>query len=310
MIKRTIHIGSPARLSLQQQQMLMSKTGADGRKVEKTVPIEDLGAVILEDPQISITHGLMAYLLENNVAVITCDARHMPTGLMLNLCGNTTQAERFRHQTEASQPLRKQLWQQTVRQKIQNQAAVLNRVGVQEVYLPRLAAAVRSGDPDNREGVAAAFYWPRVFAQYPDFVRDRESGWPNNLLNYGYAILRAVMARSLVGTGLMPTIGIHHHNRYNHYCLADDMMEPYRPYVDLLVAQIIGQTPEPTEFLTNEQKAELLRIPVLDVIMEGKTRPLLVATTETTASLYRCFAGESRKLSLPEVGFMNQPLII
>ncbi len=301
MVKRTIHIGSPARLSLRQQQMLMSKEDALGNRVEKTVPVEDLGAVILEDPQISITHGLMAYLMEHNVAVITCDARHMPTGLMLNLCGHTTQAERFRHQVEASQPLRKQLWQQTVRQKIGNQAAVLRRLGVQEVYLPRLAADVRSGDPDNREGVAAAYYWPRVFAQHPGFVREREAGWPNNLLNYGYAILRAVMARSLVGSGLMPTIGIHHHNRYNHYCLADDMMEPYRPYVDLLVADIIDRTDETPDFLTTAQKTELLQVPVLDVTIGGRTRPLMVAATETTASLARCFAGETRRLNLPEM---------
>lgn len=299
MIKRTIHIGSPARLSLRQQQMLMSKEDGSGNRMEKTMPVEDLGAVILEDPQISITHGLMAYLMEHNVAVITCDARHMPTGLMLNLCGHTTQTERFRHQVEASQPLRKQLWQQTVRQKIENQAAVLRRVGVEEKSLARLAAAVRSGDPDNREGVAAAFYWPRVFAQNPGFVRERESGWPNNLLNYGYAILRAVMARSLVGSGLMPTMGIHHHNRYNHYCLADDMMEPYRPYVDLLVADIIDRTDEAPDFLTTAQKTELLNVPVIDVSMGDKTRPLMVAATETTASLARCFAGETRKLSLP-----------
>jgi CRISP-associated protein Cas1 len=301
LVKRTIHIGSPARLSLRQQQMLMSKEDDMGNRVEKTVPVEDLGAVILEDPQISITHGLMAYLMEHNVAVITCDARHMPTGLMLNLCGHTTQAERFRHQVEASQPLRKQLWQQTVRQKIENQAAVLRRLGVEEVYLPRLAADVRSGDPDNREGVAAAYYWPRVFVQHPGFVREREAGWPNNLLNYGYAILRAVMARSLVGSGLMPTIGIHHHNRYNHYCLADDMMEPYRPYVDLLVADIIDRTDEAPDFLTTAQKTELLQVPVLDVTIGGRTRPLMVAATETTASLARCFAGETRRLSLPDM---------
>lgn len=301
MIKKTIHIGSPARLSLRQQQMLMSKIDEKGNKVEKPVPIEDLGAVILEDPQISITHGLMAFLLQHNVAVITCDARHMPTGLMLNLCGNTTQAERFRLQAEASQPLRKQLWQQTVRQKIANQAAVLKRVGVEDNYLPRLAADVRSGDPDNREGVAAAYYWPRVFAQYPGFVRERESGWPNNLLNYGYAILRAVIARSLVGSGLMPTIGIHHHNRYNHYCLADDMMEPYRPYVDLLVADIIDRTDTPADFLATEHKVALLQVPVIDVNMDGKMRPLMVAATETTASLARCFAGDARKLNLPSI---------
>lgn len=299
MIKRTIHIGSPAKLSLRQQQMVVSKYDELGHKVEKTLPVEDLWAVIMEDPQISITHGLMAYLLEHNVALITCDTRHHPTGMMLNLCGNTTQTETFRHQCEASQPLKKQLWQQTVQRKIANQAAVLNQLGTEEKYLSNLAAAVKSGDIDNREGVAAAYYWPRIFAKYPGFVRERESGYPNSLLNYGYAILRAAIARSLVGSGLLPSLGIHHHNRYNHYCLADDMMEPYRPYVDLLVARIVERTADVPEFLLKEHRVELLNIPVLDVVMNGKKRPLLVAATETTASLARCFDGETRKLSLP-----------
>lgn len=301
MIKRTIHIGSPAKLSLRQDQMVMSKYDELGSKVEKSLPIEDLGAVILEDPQISITHGLLSFLLEHNVAIITCDARHHPTGMMLNLCGNTTQTERFRYQTEASLPLKKQLWQQTVQCKIANQAAALRHVGLDDKYLLNLANAVKSGDPDNREGVAAAYYWPRVFAKYPGFVRERESGYPNSMLNYGYAILRATIARSLVGSGLLPTMGIHHHNRYNHYCLADDMMEPYRPYVDLLVADIVDRTTTVPDFLLKEHKVALLGIPVLDVVIGGKKRPLLVATTETSASLARCFEGETRKLSLPQM---------
>jgi len=277
----------------------MQKADELGRKVEKTIPIEDIGAVILEDPQITITHALMAALLANNVALVTCDARYHPTGMLLNLSGNSTQAESFRQQAEASQPLKKQLWQQVVQQKIGNQAHVLQRHNVAAETLLMAAKEVKSGDTDNREGVAAAYYWPRLFMRYPGFQRGRESGYPNNLLNYGYAIVRATMARSLVGSGLLPTLGIFHHNRYNQYCLADDMMEPYRPFVDLLVADMVEDENDAPDFLTQEHKKQLLSIPTLDVYMNGKKRPLMVACSETSASLVRCFSGETRKLVLP-----------
>jgi CRISPR-associated protein Cas1 len=300
-IKRTVAISSPAKLSLRDKQLLMSKTDALGQKVEKTIPIEDIGAVVLEDPRISITHGLIAALLANNAALVTCDSRFHPTGMMLNLCGNTTQTESFRHQTEASVPLKKQLWQQVVQTKILNQAIALASFGGQIELLKNMARNVKSGDTDNREGVAAAYYWPRLFEKYPGFVRGREAGYPNNLLNYGYAILRAVVARSLVGSGLMPTLGIFHHNRYNQYCLADDMMEPYRPYVDMMVAEMVEEDNEAPDFLTKEHREKLLTIPTITVSMNGKQRPLMIAATETSASLVRCFVGEHRKLVLPEM---------
>lgn len=301
MIKRTVAINSPAKLSLRDRQLLMSKTDALGQKVEKTIPIEDIGAVVLEDPRITVTHGLIAALIANNAALITCDAKYHPTGMMLNLCGNTTQAESFRHQTEASVPLKKQLWQQVVEAKILNQATVLESTGTKAEVLRAAARNTKSGDTDNREGVAAAYYWPRLFDRYPGFTRGREAGYPNNLLNYGYAILRAVMARSLVGSGLMPTLGIFHHNRYNHYCLADDMMEPYRPYIDRVVAAMVEREEEAPDFLTKEHREKLLTIPTLTVTMNGKQRPLMIAASETSASLVRCFAGEQRKVVLPEL---------
>jgi len=299
MIKRTVAISSPAKLSLRDKQLLMSKTDGLGQKVEKTIPIEDIGAVVLEDPRITVTHGLIAALLANNAALITCDAKYHPTGMMLNLCGNTTQAESFRHQTEASQPLKKQLWQQVVETKILNQAVALASFGGQIELLKNTARNVKSGDTDNREGVAAAYYWPRLFEKYPGFVRGREAGYPNNLLNYGYAILRATMARSLVGSGLMPTLGIFHHNRYNQYCLADDMMEPYRPYVDMMVAEMVEEDDEAPDFLSKTHREKLLTIPTITVNMNGKQRPLMIAASETSASLVRCFAGEQRKVVLP-----------
>ncbi len=311
MIKKTLYFGNPAYLSLCNAQIVIklpavekSPNVADIIRQESVVtkPIEDLGVMVLDHQQITITQGLLEALLENNVAIVTCNSRGMPVGLMLPLCGNTTQNERFRHQLEASVPLRKQLWQQTIRTKINNQATVLRQSTTAETRCMQIwAADVRSGDPDNLEGRAAAFYWKRLFAdKHPGFTRSRKGEPPNNLLNYGYAILRAIVARALVCSGLLPTWGIHHHNRYNAYCLADDIMEPYRPYVDKLIVDIINSTEDYTS-LTRELKARLLGIPTLDVQINGQRSPLMVAVATTTASLYKCFAGELRKIVYPEL---------
>ena len=243
---------------------------------------------------------MLEALLENNCAVITCDSRSMPVGLMLPLCGNTTQNERFRDQIDASLPLKKQIWQQTVRQKILNQASVLKEKRGEDVRCMEIwANEVRSGDTENLEARAAAYYWKNMFREIPNFTRNRDGVAPNNLLNYGYAILRAVVARGLVGSGLLPTLGVHHHNRYNAYCLADDIMEPYRPYVDALVVDIVAEMGVYLE-LTKEIKARLLSIPVLDVVIGGKRSPLMIAVGQTTASLYKCFNGELRRVLYPE----------
>ena len=271
------------------------------KEAERTIPIEDIGVVILDNRRITITSGAMEALLENNCAVITCNQKSMPVGLLLPLCGNTTQNERFRSQLEASLPLRKQLWQQTIKQKILNQEHVLRINTAQETKCMRVwSNDVRSGDSDNLEARAAAYYWKNVFTTYPNFVRDREGTPPNNLLNYGYAILRAIIARALVGSGLLPTLGIHHHNRYNAYCLADDIMEPYRPYVDQLVLDIIQCNLEISD-ITRDLKMQLLGIPMLDVVINGKRSPLMIAAQQTTASLAKCFAGEIKRISYPEM---------
>ena len=240
-------------------------------------------------------------MLENNVAVITCNDRHIPAGLLLPLEGNTIQSERFTHQINASEPLRKQLWQQTIRQKILNQAALLKQQGRKTENMKYWADQVKSGDTENHEGRAAAYYWGELFDSSLDFRRDPDGNAPNNLLNYGYAILRATVARSLVASGMLPTFGIHHHNRYNAYCLADDMMEPYRPYVDKLVLEIMSGTAIPDE-LTKAQKTKLLQIPVLDVTINSRRSPLMLATQQTAASLAKCFQGELRKVEFPEMG--------
>lgn len=312
MIKKTLYFGNPAYLSLRMGQMVIKLPEVESnellpeimkKQAEITKPIEDIGVVVLDNRRITITQGLLEALLENNCAVITCDNHSLPVGLMLPLYGNSTQNERFRYQLDASQPLRKQLWQQTIKAKIENQAAVLSACsGVPIKNMKRWADDVRSGDPDNVEGHAAAYYWRYFFNNITgleNFTRNREGMAPNNLLNYGYAILRAVVARALVTSGLLPTLGIHHHNRYNAYCLADDIMEPYRPYVDELVFAIVKEQGVDNLQLTTTLKAQLLSIPTLDVVIGGKRSPLMVAATQTTASLYNCFSGELRRIAYP-----------
>lgn len=312
MIKKTLYFGNLAYLSLRMGQMVIKLPEVESNELlpeimkkqsEITKPIEDIGVVVLDNRRITITQGLLEALLENNCAVITCDSHSLPVGLMLPLYGNSTQNERFRYQLDASQPLRKQLWQQTIKAKIENQAAVLSACsGVPIKNMKRWADDVRSGDPDNVEGHAAAYYWRYFFNNITgleNFTRNREGMAPNNLLNYGYAILRAVVARALVTSGLLPTLGIHHHNRYNAYCLADDIMEPYRPYVDELVFAIVKEQGVDNLQLTTTLKAQLLSIPTLDVVIGGKRSPLMVAATQTTASLYKCFSGELRRIAYP-----------
>ena len=302
MIKRTLYFGNPAYLSLKNSQLVVKIPNAEGDDTVRTIPIEDIGFVILDNPQITITHGTLGALVENNTAVVTCDNRHMPTGLLLPTEGNSTQSERYRNQIEASQPLRKQIWQQTVQAKIRNQAAALEkRRGKEFGNMLAWADDVRSGDSENLEARAAVFYWDNLFAVEIDkFRRDPDGDMPNSLLNYGYAILRAIVARALVGSGLLPTLGVFHRNRYNAYCLADDIMEPYRPYVDLLICELLDTYGMPKE-MNRDIKAKLLTLPTIDVVIDGKRSPLMLAVSQTTASLARCYAGEIRKVSYPEM---------
>lgn len=296
MIKRTLFFSNPVYLNLQNSQLIISYPDKD--KERKSVPIEDIGLVLLEDQQITITNGALNALLENKSAIITCDSNHLPTGLFLPLDGGSTQSERFRYQIEASAPLKKQLWQQTIQNKIYNQAAHLDQRKIHCDNMYQWSKSVRSGDPDNLEVRAAAYYWQNLFPESYQFSRHRKGVYPNSLLNYGYAILRAAVARSLVSSGLLPTLGIFHRNKYNAYCLADDIMEPYRPYVDRLVYDLLDEFPEDQE-LNTALKMRLLTIPQLDVSFEDNTSPLLVGLHRSTASLARCYEGISRKISYP-----------
>lgn len=293
MIKRVLCFENPARLSLSLSQMVVERE--DGKR---TVPIEDVGVVILEHKQITITHALIDALLANNVAIVTSNDRHMPVGLMLPLDGHNLQSERFRAQIDASEPLKKQMWQQTVVAKILGQAHILGEQGIEHMNMLAWAKSVRSGDADNMEARAAAYYWRTVF-QDDRFIREPQGLPPNNLLNYGYSIVRAMMARALVGAGLLPTLGIHHHSRYDAYCLADDIMEPYRPFVDRVVLDIWEQGNATTD-ISQGQKRQLLNVTTMDVYINGHRSPMMLAIQTTAQSVQKCFSGEARKIIYPD----------
>lgn len=301
MIKRTICIENPCHLKCRNDQLVVNYEHIKGYESlpEKTVPIEDLGIVVLEHPQITISHFLLDKLVANNTAIITCNETRHPTGMFLCLEGNTIQSERFREQALAKEPLKKQLWQQTISAKLRNQAAVLEKWKINHEYLKNLSQIVKSGDAGNNEAKGSLYYWSHLFPPEWNFTRKREGLPPNNLLNYGYAIIRATMARALTGAGLIPTYGIFHRNRYNAYCLADDIMEPYRPFVDQTVREIIYNTSAVHE-LNAHLKTTLLKIPALDVILNGDTSPLMVAMQRTATSVAKCFSGEQRKILYPQ----------
>ena len=292
MLKRTLVFSNPMTLSLKNSQLVLVYKDDPDNKV--TIPIEDIGVVIIEHQQVSITIPLMNALVEGNVQVVMCNNRGMPSAMLQSFEGNNLQGENLRNQMGAGEVLKKQLWKQIVEAKIRNQAALLNKVGQEGDRLKQYYQNVKSGDADNREGIAARIYFSELFGE--SFLRDRTVPGINALLNYGYAILRAATARALVSSGLLPAIGIFHHNRSNTFPLADDVMEPYRPYVDEIVYDMAMQAKLD---LTKEVKAELINVLYADTQFSRVTRPLSVGLTLTTASLSKCFAKEQTKLSLP-----------
>lgn len=307
MIKRTLYFGNPSYLSMRNEQLVLKYPAVEKneslpihfkKEAETTVPIEDIGMVIIDHRQITITHDLCEKLIENNSAIVWCDAKHHPTGMTLPFAANDTLSEKTKFQIEASEPLKKQLWRQTIEAKIWNQAVVLKHFDYPHQDLINMSSQVLSGDTGNMEGRAAAKYWDKMLEQF-DTTRGRFDGPPNNFLNYGYAILRATVARNLVGSGLLPVLGIHHRNKYNAYCLADDIMEPYRPIIDQHIFDYIELQQFLPEELGKKEKAHILDLVNIDVEIEGKKSPLMVGVQRTTASLMRCFMGESRKISYP-----------
>lgn len=292
MLKRTLFFSTPYRLSLRNGQIVVATH--EMPDMEQTIPIEDVGFVVLEHQQTSITLPLLNALSDHNVAVIFCGENRMPNAMLMNLDSNTTQGEIYRDQLSAGEPLKKGLWKQIVEAKIRNQAALLHKLGKDGDKLKPCYSNVKSGDADNREGVAAKLYWNELFGAH--FVRSRKGDAPNALLNYGYTLLRAAVARSLMGSGLFPALGLFHRNRNNSFPLADDVMEPYRPYVDEVVFMMYanGETE-----LDKTAKAQLLKVLYTDTVFTKTRRPLDIGLTQTTASLAKCFSGESRRIAYP-----------
>lgn len=293
MIKQTLFFSTPVCLSLKNCQLVISWKDSNDKV---TRPIEDLGCVVLENQMISITLPLLNELAKNNVAVILCDNKMMPTSMLQSLDANATQAESIKFQLSVSEPMKKQAWKQIIESKIRNQASILDKFNKKGDILKTFYSNVKSGDSDNREGLAAKTYWSILFDK--GFKREREGCPPNALLNYGYSILRAATARALLGSGLLPNLGIFHKSRYNAFPLADDIMEPYRPYVDEIIYTLHQQG---LRELNKETKSAILRVLNSDVNIGKVTRPLQIALTFTAASLVKYYSGEIKKLSLPNI---------
>lgn len=298
MIKRTLYFGNPLRLKIKDFQLIIENEN-EGEKQVSSVPVEDIGVVILDNQQITISQRVLQLLLENNTSIIVCSDKRMPQGLLLPIEANTLQSERYKFQIESSKALKKQLWQQTIVAKILNQAKLLSSLEIEIDNMLHWASKVNSGDTANLEARAAAYYWDNIFKK--SFKRHRTGMPPNNLLNYGYAILRAVVSRALVGSGLLLTLGIHHQNKYNAFCLADDIMEPYRPFVDKVVLDIFNNEEFDSDELSPQIKKKLFIIPAMDVQIDNKKSPLMLATQRTSASLSKCYEGETRKLLYPQM---------
>lgn len=296
MIKRTLFFGSPVYLSTRLEQLVVRYPNSD--KKSTSIPIEDIAFVVLENSQITITNSLLSKLAQNKSVVFTCNERHLPCALISPIVGHSQQSQRIRYQINGSLPLKKQLWKQTVISKIENQANLLRFIGKNPLRLNRLSKRVKSGDSENCEAIAAAFYFQNLF-NLPGFSRNQKGIPPNNLLNYGYSILRGITTRAIVGSGLLATIGIKHQNKYNPFCLADDIMEPYRPFVDSVVFDLV-ESGKNIRSLDTEIKSDLLKISSMDVIINRKRSPLMIAMSITTNSLFESFSKIRRKIIYPE----------
>lgn len=294
MLKRTLFFTKPSHLSFKNEQLLVY---LKEEKQEHTIPIEDIGFMVLENRQITFTLRVIEACNANNTALLFCDHRHHPSAMLQNLDGNNIHSEVVRMQVNASQSLKKMLWKQVVISKVRNQGALLKKRKIEKIPVPGYVSRVKSGDSTNVEGAFARLYWKNLLGE--DFIRDRYGGPPNHLLNYGYTILRAAVARAITASGMLPVFGIHHHGKYNAYCLADDLMETYRPYVDEVVMNIFKNDPGSVN-VEKDNKKQLLNILSADVEIGTLKRPLMVALSSTTASLVACFKGEKRKLELPE----------
>ena len=297
MIKKTILVENKSAITTKNQQLVLKSEIR-----ESTIPIEDIGFLVLDHPEIYLSIPAMNLIVENNTAIIICGSNHLPNGMFLNLNSHHIQQEIFKNQIEASVPLKKQLWQQTIVEKIRNQRELLAKITENKNTFDFLASKVLSGDTSNMEGVAAQQYWknfPLPNHEIDGIKRERYGDYPNNFLNYGYAILRAATARALSGSGLLNTLGIHHKNKYNAFALADDIMEPFRPIVDEKVFDIMKRYQE--QELNTAIKAELLQILTQTVYFKEEKSPLMVGLQKTASSLQQCFTGNRKKIKYPKL---------
>lgn len=297
MLKRTLFFGSPGRLYIERSLLAYDPGKKEGPSEKRTFPLEEIGVIVLESLQILLTAACLNALAEENIAVVFCNAAHMPSAMLLPFIGNTLTQRYTEAQLQASIGLKARLWKQTVKAKILNQAECLKRLGLPDQRLRIVAESVKAGDSGNAEAVAARYYFQQL-AGNEDFLRSRDGIPPNSALNYGYAVLRAAVARALTGSGLLCVAGIHHSNQYNSFGLADDIMEPFRPFVDEMVfsSHDFFAVPE----LGKDQKAQLLRILTADVMSGTEKRPLLNSISYTSASLVRCFLREETVVRYPE----------
>ncbi len=292
MLKKTILLENKGSLTAKNLQLIIKSEIR-----ESAIPIEDIGFLVIDNPEIYLSIPAMNLLIENNTSIIICNNNHLPNGMFLNLNSHHIQQEIFKNQINASEPLKKQLWQQTIVEKITNQGILLEQITNSKNSFEFLASKVLSGDTTNMEGVAASQYWKSFFEQ--KFKRERFGDYPNNFLNYGYAILRAATARALSGSGLLNTLGIHHKSKYNAFALADDIMEPFRPIVDEKVFEIMQNFDE--QELNTVLKSELLQILTRTVYFKDEKSPLMVALQKTASSLQQCYTGERKKIKYPKL---------
>jgi len=305
MIKRIIEISqAKTHLSIRYSQLIVKQNGEE----VSSIPCEDIGVLIVDHSGVTYTHSVFTELLRCGAAIVLCGSNHHPSGMLLPIESNSMQTERFRQQIEVKEPVKKRLWQQIVRAKIKHQAKLVGKDSDVYPILTILRDKVSSGDPENIEAQASKKFWPVYLQDLTDsstalgmtFRRDIDGPPPNNMLNYGYMVMRAAIARALCSAGLLPSLGIHHRNRYNAFCLADDILEPFRGFVEAKVRDICRTEGVPDE-LSQPVKAKLLEVLYEPVTIGEFTGPLMVALHRTMASLQRCFAGEQKLIDLPDL---------
>jgi len=299
MSKRTIEVSrAPAHLAVSDEQLKIRRHEDDGSApLAGSVPCEDVGVVVVDELSSTYSHYALARLMEYGAAVVICGRDHLPNGLLLPTTTHSEVVWRVRDQMNATRPRCKRIWQQLVREKIRHQAAALSAECVERKKLLTMSERVRSGDPDNLEAQAAKVYWSAWPAPGSGFRRDPEGDdGLNRLLNYGYAVLRAAVGRSVVAAGLMPAVGIHHSNRSNPFCLADDLLEPLRPLADGRIRELHE---EGQQELNRSVKARLLEVLTVEVDCDRQRGPLTARMPGYIGSLVRCLRGESQRLAIP-----------